>query len=464
MTVVLAAVLAVWTALEPFQTWLYPWVQPRAIFAGVVIAWLSTGALSLLYRYRFHSDTAQKRQIRWIVWGAIASVIGLLIQILPPSYQFSGPMRVLYDFGLYPIGQVFKLMLPISISFAVLRYRLWDINLVINRVLVYTALSALTMLIYLSAVAALGSIFRGLADQVAFFLATGLVALLFEPLRQRLQRLVNRLMYGERDDPYRVLTRLAERMEAAIEPVTALPFTVETIAHALKLPYVAIMVKQAGDFRVVAAYGVSQNQAARFPLTYAGQSIGELIVASRYGEEAITPSDKRLLNDLARQISVTTHAVLLSADLERARLHIVEAREEGRRRLGSDLHDGVGHQLAGLARQSERASALLRHDPDAAQKQIEEIKTKLDHSILQVRQLAHQLYPPELELLGLVGAIQERLQSSSDFSFLIQDGLSRSSAKAAYRDRKRCLLHRHGNSDQYCQTCWSPYLHHPPCP
>ncbi len=223
VTVVLAGVLAVWTALEPFQTWLYPWVQPRAVFAGVMIAWLSTGALALLYRYRNHSDTVQKRQIRWIVWGAIASVIGLLIQILPPSYQFSGPMRVLYDFGLYPIGQVFKLMLPISISLAVLRYRLWDINLVINRVLVYITLSALTMLIYLGAVAALGSIFRGLADQVAFFLATGLVALLFEPLRQRLQRFFNRLMYGERDDPYRVLTRLAERMEAAIEPVRRFP-------------------------------------------------------------------------------------------------------------------------------------------------------------------------------------------------------------------------------------------------
>jgi signal transduction histidine kinase len=273
-------------------------------------------------------------------------------------------------------------------------------------------------------VAALGSIFKGLADQVAFFLATGVVALIFEPLRRRLQRLVNRLMYGERDDPYRVVTRLAQRMEAAIEPAAALPLTVETIAHALKLPYVAILVKNEADSQVVAAYGTSQNQVARFPLTYTGQIIGELIVAARYGEDSITATDKRLLNDLARQISVTTHSVQLSADLERARLRIVEAREEARRRLGGDLHDGVGHQLAGLARQTERAvDFLVKQDPGAAQALLIGIKTQLDRSILQVRQLAHQLYPPELELLGLAGALKERLQSPSDSNLIVRTEL-----------------------------------------
>jgi signal transduction histidine kinase len=292
---------------------------------------------------------------------------------------------------------------------------------VINRVLVYTSVSGLTMLVYLVTVAALGSIFRGLADQVAFFLATGVVALLFEPMRRRLQRLVNRLMYGERDDPYRVVTQLAQRMEAAIEPAAALPLTVETIAHALKIPYVAILVQNEGDSQVVAAYGSSQNPVARFPLTYAGQAIGELIVAPRYGEEAITPTDHRLLDDLARQISVTTHSVQLSSDLEKARLRIVEAREEARRRLGGDLHDGVGHQLAGLARQTERAiDFLAKQDASAAQDLLTGIKTQLDRSIIQVRQLAHQLYPPELELLGLVGALQERLQSPSDTSLMVR--------------------------------------------
>jgi signal transduction histidine kinase len=239
----------------------------------------------------------------------------------------------------------------------------------------------------------------------------------------RLRRGVNRLMYGERDEPYHVLTRLGQSLESAIEPTSALPLTVDTIAHALKLPYVAITLKQQESFKTAAAYGVNRESSVRIPLIYTGQVIGELIATGRTPGEPLTEPDLRLLNDLARQISSTAETVRLSDDLKRARFRIVEAEEETRRRLGSDLHDGVGHQLTGLARKAERAARLLEKDSSAARDLLNDIQTQLDQTILQVRQLAHQLYPPELELLGLIGALRERIQANDDPSLIVKADL-----------------------------------------
>jgi len=116
-------------------------------------------------------------------------------------------------------------------------------------------------------------------------IATSLIVMAFQPLHNRLQRGVNRLMYGERDESYHVLTRLGQSLESAIEPASALPLTVDTIAHALKLPYVAIMLRQQETFKTVAAYGTYQEGSVRIPSIDAGQVIGELIAAER------TPSE-----------------------------------------------------------------------------------------------------------------------------------------------------------------------------
>ena len=178
--------------------------------------------------------------------------------------------------------------------------------------------------------------------------ATVVVAVLFQPLRERLQRAVNRLMYGDRDDPYAVISRLGRRLETAFQPAAVLPATVETVAQALKLPYAAITLRQEEGWQVVAQYGTRQGEPLRLPLVYAGATIGELWLAPRSPGEPFTANDHRLLADLARQAGVAAHTVLLHTDLERSRQRIVVAREEARRKLGSDLHDGLGHRLAGL--------------------------------------------------------------------------------------------------------------------
>lgn len=359
---------------------------------------------------------SERAQIRWAILGLIAGIISL-----------AG--AVLVGLGVLPwipawLGTaIFSLGFIVSASgfgIAILRYHLYDIDWVINRALVYASLTVIVVGIYIVIVGYLGMLFQNQGSLGISLLGTAVVAILFDNLRRRIQHLVNRLMYGERDDPYRVLARLGQQLEAAIEPEAALSIAVETVAHALKLPYVAVALKQEDSWKIIVEYGAKQSKVARFPLIHAGEMIGEMVTALRAPGEPFNQSDQRLLSDLARQVSVTAHATMLANELERARLRLVTAREEARRRLGSDLHDGVGHTLAGLARQSERVKDLLIQDPTAAQSLLNKLNAQLANAISQVRQLAHQLYPPELELLGLVGALRERIQANAYTNFIIR--------------------------------------------
>lgn len=404
-------------ALAPYQ----PLFTATIGATGLLIApGLLLGIASLALRYRT-APAGERLQIKWLWWAASTFVLAMPIYfafevgVELPGGQGVGQAIVL---GIY---LSFGLLLVLSIGIAILRYRLLDIDVLLSRTLVYGALTAFVIVAYGLIVGYLSTALH--SDNVLFSLiAAGLIAILFQPLRQRLQRTVNHRIYGERDEPYRVLTRLGERLEGALEPSSALPLTVETVAQALKLPYAAITLKQDETFVPVATYGNSSPQGGitRLPLVYAGETIGELVAGWRSPGEPLTEADRRLLGDLSRQIGVAAHAALLAEDLEQVRLQIVATREETQRRLGNDLHDGVGHQLTGLMRKAELASNMLASDPARTQALLAELTGQLNSAIRQVRGLAHQLHPPELEFLGLVGALRERAQLGSRAGFVIR--------------------------------------------
>jgi len=377
-------------------------VLPWVIDAAVLPLWLGllfVSAASLAVRFK-RSGSEQRQQIKWLAFAASAIPVWFSVS---PLVQETVPV-------LFEIGETLAFAgVPVAVGIAVLKYRLYDIDLIINRTLVYGALTLCVVGLYVLVVGYLGALFRTGGDFIVSLVATGVVAVLFAPLKDRLQRAVNRLMYGERDDPYAVLARLGERLEAALEPDYALLAVVETTAQALRLPYAAVALRGGAEgFTVVAAHGSPpEGEPVRLPLVYGHETVGQLLLAPRPGEEGFSAADERLLKDLARQAGAAAHAVRLTADLRRARERLVAAREEERRRLRRDLHDGLGPQLSSQALTIDAARALMRRDPAAAEELLLDLKAQAQDAVSDVRRLVHGLRPPALDDLGFVDALQE---------------------------------------------------------
>ncbi len=226
------------------------------------------------------------------------------------------------------------------------------------------------------------------------------------------------MLYGQRDEPYVVISQLGSRLEAALAPERVLPAIVETTAHALKLPYVAIVLKQQGISAITASYGeirATNDELIHLPLIYQAEKVGEMLIASRAPGETFTPADRRLLENLARQAGVAVYGVRLTIDLQRlatelqhARTRLVTTREEERRRLRRDLHDGIGSVLASLNLRTGAIRSLLVPNPATAQILLEEQQATIRTAIADIRRLVYDLRPPSLDELGLLGALNEQ--------------------------------------------------------
>lgn len=391
--------------------------KPSQIAGFAVMCGFGAGVLALGYRYRRVSGAVQRRQIRWVVFGtavAAAVQIGLMLaDSIFPALTHPGVPALVWSMTFYTGVALGYLLVPITISIAILRYRLWDIDAVISRTLVYGALTAVVGGLYVLIVGGLGSLLHGRGGLPISLAATGLVAVLFAPLRARLQRGVNRLMYGERDDPYVVLSRLGQRLEATLAPDAVLPTIVQTVKEALRIPFAAIEIRRVDELVLVASAGQPVGEAARLPLAYRGELVGELLLGARAGEQSFGAADRRLLEDLARQIGVAVHALRLrdealglAADLQRSREGLVTAREEERRRLRRDLHDGLGPQLASLTMKAEAARDLLPTDPATTDALLADIIEQTQTSVADIRRLVYGLRPPALDDLGLLAALR----------------------------------------------------------
>jgi signal transduction histidine kinase len=295
---------------------------------------------------------------------------------------------------------------------------------------------------------------QGRADRLTFLLATGIVALLFHPLRQRLQWTVNHLMYGERDDPYTVLSRLGQQLGGTLAPGTTLTTLVETIAQTLRLPYAALALRQGESLAVVASVGAQIGNSVRVPIAHQGKPIAELLLAPRPGERSFSPSDRRLLEDLAYQAGIALHAVQLAVDLQHSRERLVTAREEERRRLRRDLHDGLGPALASIQLNLNAIRHLLQPG-SPAEPIILQTRSDIQAVIADIRRLVYELRPPALDELGLLGAVRQAAAACEHDGLLVSieeiEGLSPLPAAvevAAYRIIQEALTNvvRHAHA------------------
>jgi signal transduction histidine kinase len=410
-----------WIAWQVPKYWIRTWPDVTIWSAWLNVAiWsgaLGTAVYAQIYRYRRVSNRVQRQQTKWVVFGIAMALTGfwsinMALSVVAPVPTSAGALATLMvGFMLMYLA---VLLIPLSIGMAMLRYHLFDVDVLINRTLVYGVLTASVVGIYVLIVGSLGALFQTRGNLLIALLATGLVAVLFQPLRDRLQRAVNHLIYGERDEPYAVLARLGQRLEATIAADAVLPTIVETVIQALKLPYVAIALDQNGMCVTATAVGTPVNDPVRLPLVYQGKTIGQLILGPRAPGEPFGPADQRLLHDLAHQAAVAARAVgltaelqQLAADLQRSREHLVVTREEERRRLRRDLHDGLGPTLAALSLAASRVADMIPVNPNGATALATQLENDIRATVGEVRHLVYNLRPPALDELGLIAAIRD---------------------------------------------------------
>lgn len=380
---------------------------PWGIALGVLTI-LSVAALIIRYR---RAGAIERQQMKWLLY-----VCGLFaVAYVPLAVALNGELPAgvlsdLFEFALVLSAFAF----PIAIGIAILRYRLYDIDIIINRTLVYGSLTALVIGIYVFVVGYLGSLLRFENSLPVSLIVTGLVAVLFQPMRDRLQLGVNRLMYGRRDEPVAVLSQLGARLEQTMVPNEIFPGLVQTVAETLKLPYAAIALKVADDYKIQAESGHPSGAIESFPLVYQGETIGQLLAGRRAPGEDFNSADRLLLTNIARQAGAAAYSVRLTSALQQSRQQLVTAREEERRRLRRDLHDGLGPQLASQTLTIDAIRKQLDVDPKRARELLNHLKGQSQAAIQDIRRLVYELRPPALDELGLVDALREGIKQKGD--------------------------------------------------
>lgn len=289
-----------------------------------------------------------------------------------------------------------------ALAAAIIRGEFLDVRATVSRAFVYASLTALLLGLFAAVVSLTGALV-GRSGVIEALPATAVVAIAFARARARLQRGIDRLFYGERGDPARVLGALGERLEAALPPEQVLPAIVETVALTLRLPYVAIRTTDGETGRLVCERGEPPEKPESVPMVYQGRSVGAILVGPRRGERSINEADRALLGDIARQAAPAVSATSLLTEIAASRDRLAVAREEERARLRHDLHDRLGSRLAALSLQLDTVQKHL-HDgvsPDAIRRALAETDLALD----EVRRISRGLRPAELDELGLTAAI-----------------------------------------------------------
>jgi signal transduction histidine kinase len=368
------------------------WAATGAFVGPALAASLLAGVVVLLGRFR-RADPVLRSQLRWVVWAA-------LVLVVPLTLVQGVPVPLVKEI----VGTAVIALLFVAITVAITRYRLYAIDGLISWSLVYGVLVAAVVLLDAIVVWTVGAV---IGEQTSAVVAVVAASLVFAPLRERLHRFVRRLVHGQRDDPWGVVSGLAARLEASVGAREQLAEIAEAVAAAFASPFVRVRVERGGTV-LEAAHGAETETLVRLPLEYRGERIGELAMAPGR-RPRITRRDQALLGDLVRQAAAAVLGTETAAELQRIREGMVRTREEERHRLRRDLHDGLGPLLASIRLRIETGLNLLDVDRASAVEFLEAAVGDASEAVTDVRRLVHDLRPPALDDLGFARALEEQV-------------------------------------------------------
>ena len=373
------------------------------VCVAVTVAGVLFSMASVVVRYR-RSAGLERDRMRWLLWSvvAMALVIG--------ASAFSD-LTVVRDASIALIAS-----LPaVALTIGIVRPQVVPVLDLLSGTVVFALLSGVLVAVDLAAVAALDRVLGDSLHQRQVVLAVLLVtALLYGPLRQRLSALVRRLVYGERHQPYDVVAGLATTLEQADEGSGQLAAVADAVASAFGIRFVRVEVDRPSGERLTATHGTAPAETRTLPITYRDQEVGRVVLPVRGLRSRLGRRDEQLLADLVRQAATAARTSQLADQLQESRERLVVAREEERRRIRRDLHDGLGPSLSGVVYQLESARLLVDKDPETAKRTLGELSGHVQDVVADVRRLVHDLRPPPLDDRGLVGALTQQAERITD--------------------------------------------------
>ena len=403
---------------------------------------------SFIVRYRRASGDV-RHQMKWLLYAFVLLPPNMILSALTPP-QGAGSSPLLIVSGV--LNFVSPLAVTVFIGIAILRYRLYDIDVVISRTLVYGSLAAFITAVYVGIVVGVGTVIGsgGQPNLVLSIVATGIVAVAFQPVRERLQGIANRLVYGKRATPYEVLSQFSERVADTYAANEALPRMARVLAEGTGAEQAQVWLRSGASMRAAASWpGANGSTPAlepvsiqgeilpdlpgsqAVPVRHQGELLGALTVTKRQGE-ALTPIEQKLLDDLAHQAGLVLKNVGLTAELlarleelRASRQRLVAAQDDERRRLERNLHDGAQQHLVALKVKLGLAEAFTENDPERAKQLLAELKGDTDEALDTLRDLARGIYPPLLADRGLGAALESQARKATLPVEVDADGIGR---------------------------------------
>jgi signal transduction histidine kinase len=384
-----------------------------------LIAFFGTLAFSQYTQYREQTSTEGRTAIRTVAYGVIGAFlaligVNLLLLVWPELYRND-------VFWLDLTIRLIMLAIPVTIGYALLTHRLWGVPPVVRTTFVYGALMAVVFGIYIAVVWYLAQVFNT-ESGVYSLIAAGLVAVLFAPLKESLEKLINRILYGKRENPVSFLVGLGDRLKEPHAPEQVLETVVLTVKDMMQLPHASITILVKGIEKEAATAGAMREAwSVRFPLVLGGEDLGSLYVSPRSPDESFNKAELRLLHMMSRESARIVHGLRqslaigqLMQQLQLSREQLIYAREEERRSIRNNLHDDLAPRLASLALSASAAGEYIRKDPPKAVHIVTELESDIRVMVRDIRDFVHNLRPPALDQYGLVEAIRQRVERLTD--------------------------------------------------
>jgi signal transduction histidine kinase len=411
------------------------------IGVGTITALLAAFSTVLAVRQRFKRSTGEERQrMRWLVFVATAAGVLLALQflLLPATlllgvWKEAGPDPLIFDIGFGLVAFIIALGVPGAYLVAILRYRLWDLDLAIRKAVVFAVLAGFITVLYALVAVGVPTLVVGVDGGSGPYtlVATVLLMLLFQPVRERARRVADRLVYGKRATPYEVLTDFSERVAGTYSTEDILPRMATILAEGVGAESSSVWLRVGNELRPEATWPAHSGSTGRtdalrlsgdevppFPerehaveVRHQGELLGALSVRMP-ASDPMNPAKATLVRDLAAQAGLVLRNARLIEELRASRRRLVAAQDEERRRIERNIHDGAQQQLVALSVKLGLMRNLLDRDTDQARRLVDEVQHEAIEVLDDLRDLARGVYPPLLADQGLAAALEAQARKA----------------------------------------------------